>query len=159
MSVRTVGLGKYNVLAPFRRRIVVYNIHRVPECLSHRDTYVEQQETEEIETVVKDVDRIQITKVYASCPGGGLLGGHKSPPIRHKHMLSPPAFIFPLVNEDLPAGPQLCLPFDNWFSRHHACYSLLLARPGYKSCQAKRLGMVVSGLSLRRNWGATLACG
>ncbi len=29
--------------------------------------------------------------------------------------------------------------FDNRFFRHQACYSLLPARPGYMSCQAKRL--------------------
>jgi hypothetical protein len=29
---------------------------------------LEQQQTEKIETEVKDVDRIRITKVYASCP-------------------------------------------------------------------------------------------
>jgi hypothetical protein len=30
---------------------------------------LEQQQTKKIETEVKYVDRIQITKVYASCPG------------------------------------------------------------------------------------------
>ncbi len=49
----------------------------VEEGLNHRDTYLEQQQTEEIETEVKDVDRIRITKVYACCPGrssGGVIG-------------------------------------------------------------------------------------
>ncbi len=36
--------------------------------MDHRDTYLEQQETE-IETEVRDVDRILITEVYACCPG------------------------------------------------------------------------------------------
>ncbi len=31
----------------------------------HRDTYLEQQHTEKIETEVRDVDRIRITKMYA----------------------------------------------------------------------------------------------
>ncbi len=35
----------------------------------HRDTYLEQQETEKIETEVRDVDRILITEVYSCCPG------------------------------------------------------------------------------------------
>jgi hypothetical protein len=35
----------------------------------HRDTYLEQQQTEKIETEVRDVDRIRITKMYACCPG------------------------------------------------------------------------------------------
>ena len=35
-----------------------------PKCKEHRDTYLEQQETEKIETEVRDVDRRRITKVY-----------------------------------------------------------------------------------------------
>jgi hypothetical protein len=35
----------------------------------HRDTYLEQQETEKIDTEVRDVDRRRITKVYACRPG------------------------------------------------------------------------------------------
>ncbi len=38
------------------------------------------------------------------------------------------------------AGPQLVFTFDNRFFRH-LCYSLLPARSGYMSCQAKRLYM------------------
>jgi hypothetical protein len=34
----------------------------------HRESYLEQQ-TEKIETEVRGVDRIQITEVYACCPG------------------------------------------------------------------------------------------
>ncbi len=33
---------------------------------------------------------------------GGILRGHKSTPVRHKHMLSPPACSSPLIIEDLP---------------------------------------------------------
>jgi hypothetical protein len=61
---------------------------------------------------------------------GGILGGHKSAPVSHKHMLSHPSFSSPLINEDLPAGPQLVFTLDNRFSRHQACYSLLPAMPG-----------------------------
>jgi hypothetical protein len=61
----------------------------------HRDTYLEQRQTEKLETETRDVERIQITKVYACCvgwpSGGGGGGGHKSAPVRHKHMLYPPA--------------------------------------------------------------------
>jgi hypothetical protein len=32
---------------------------------------------------------------------GGLLRGHKSTPVTHKHMLYPPACIYPLITEDL----------------------------------------------------------
>jgi hypothetical protein len=42
---------------------------------------LEQQQTEKFETEVKDVDRIRITKVYASCPGlafWGLIGALQS---------------------------------------------------------------------------------
>ncbi len=60
-------------------------------------------------------------------------------------MLSQPSFSSPLINEDLPAGPQLVFTFDNRFNRtgwavsqsvryiffrHQACYSLLPAKPG-----------------------------
>jgi hypothetical protein len=34
----------------------------------HRDITLEQQQTEKTETLVRDVDRIRITEVYASCP-------------------------------------------------------------------------------------------
>jgi len=37
--------------------------------IHHRDTYLEQKQTEKIETEVRGVDRIRITKMYACCPG------------------------------------------------------------------------------------------
>ncbi len=45
-------------------------------------------------------------------------------------MLSQPPFSSPLINEDLPAGPQLVFTLNNRFFRHQACYSLLPAKPG-----------------------------
>ncbi len=93
----------------------------------YRDIYLEQQKTEKIETEMKDVDRIQIRKVYACCPGWH---SGKSPPVSHKYMLSHPSFSSPLINEDLPAGPQLVFTLNNRFFRHQACYSLLPAKPG-----------------------------
>jgi hypothetical protein len=45
-------------------------------------------------------------------------------------MLSHPSFSSPLVNEDLPAGPQLVFTLNNRFFRHQACYSLPPAKPG-----------------------------
>ncbi len=45
-------------------------------------------------------------------------------------MLSQPSFSSPLMNEDLPAGPQLVFTLNNRFFRHQACYSLLPAKPG-----------------------------
>jgi hypothetical protein len=70
---------------------------------------------------------------------GGRLGGHKSAPYihRHRHRHSAP----PLINEDLPAEPQLVFIFDNRVFRHQACYSLLPTgqatsrpRPNFKVC-------------------------
>jgi hypothetical protein len=61
---------------------------------------------------------------------GGILGGHKSAPVSHKHMLSNPSVSSPLINEDLPAGPQFVFTLNNRFFRHQACYSLLPAKPG-----------------------------
>ncbi len=101
----------------------------------HRDTYLEQQETEKIETEVRHVDRILIKCMLAV--QGGILGGHKSAPVSHKHMLSLRAFSSPIINEDLPAGPQLVFSLNNRVFRHQACYSLLPARPGG---QADRVG-------------------
>jgi hypothetical protein len=51
----------------------------------------------------RDVHRIQITKVYTSCPGWSS-GGRKSTPVKHKHMLFPPACSSPLIAEDLPGS-------------------------------------------------------
>ena len=67
---------------------------------------------------------------------GGILGGHKSAPVSHKHMLSQPSFSSPLINEDLPAGPQLVFTLNNRFFRHQACYSLLPAKPGEQADRA-----------------------
>ncbi len=65
---------------------------------------------------------------------GGVLGGYKSAPVSHKHMLPPPpppSFSSPLINEDLPAGrPQLVFNLNNRLFCHQACYSLLPAKPG-----------------------------
>ncbi len=36
--------------------------------VDHRDRYLEQQQTEKIETEVRYVYRIRITKVYTRCP-------------------------------------------------------------------------------------------
>ncbi len=58
------------------------------------------------------------------------LGGHKSAPVSHKHILSNPSFSSPLINKDLLAGPQLVFTLNNRFFRHQACYSLLSAKPG-----------------------------
>jgi hypothetical protein len=76
-----------------------------PTCITdvcrdrnRRDRYLDQHQTEKIETEVKDVDRIQITKVYTSCLGEAFWGViralqsdinicHKPPP--------PPSFHIP----------------------------------------------------------------
>jgi hypothetical protein len=40
------------------------------------------------------------------------------------------SFVWVLINEDLPAGPQLVFTLNNRFFCHQACYSLLPAKPG-----------------------------
>ncbi len=45
-------------------------------------------------------------------------------------MLSQASFSSPLINEDLPAGPQLVFTLNDRFFRHQAWYSLLPAKPG-----------------------------
>ncbi len=63
-------------------------------------------------------------------------GGHKSAPVTHKHMLCPPAFSSPLVNEDLLGpGRSWCLLSITGFSatKHvTACY-----QPGQATCRAR----------------------
>ncbi len=71
---------------------------------------LEQQQTEKIETEMKDVYRIRIRKVYTSCPGWAS-GGHKSSPVRHKYMLYSTDFSSPLINEDLSAQAGACIYF------------------------------------------------
>ncbi len=45
---------------------VCYSVYSVGEAIV---VDLEQQQTEKIETEVRDVDRIRIKKLYASCPG------------------------------------------------------------------------------------------
>ncbi len=62
-------------------------------------------------------------------------------------MPSHPSFSSPLINEDLPAGPQLVFTLNNRFFRHQACYSLLPAKPGGQAdrvislCKYKVVGL------------------
>ena len=64
---------------------------------------LEEQQTEKIETEMKDVDRIRIRKLYASCPWWPS-GGSKelSSQTQIYSMLSHADFSSPLINEDLP---------------------------------------------------------
>jgi len=59
-------------------------------------------------------------------------------------MLSHPSFSSPLINEDLPAGPQLVTTLNNRFFRHQACYSLLAAKPGGQADRVISLCKVVA---------------
>jgi hypothetical protein len=78
--------------------------------VDRRDTNLEQQQTEKLENVVRDVDRIRITKGTHAVKGS-LLGGHKSTPVRHK------ACVSPHVTEDLLGRAAAAVfTFDNWFS-------------------------------------------
>ncbi len=72
---------------------------------SHRDRHLEQQETEKIESEVRDVYRIRSMRcvMYASAQGG-LLGGHKSTPVKHNQILFPPACSSPLITGALPGS-------------------------------------------------------
>ncbi len=67
----------------------------------HRDRYLEQHQTEKIDTGERHWrhDRIWITKVYASCP--------LSAPIWHKLILSPPPSLHLPTNKWRSAGPQM----------------------------------------------------
>jgi hypothetical protein len=85
----------------------VYKVYNV-QYYNHRDRYTRVTADREIETEVRDVDRIRIRKVYASCPGRHL-GGNKSSPVRHKYMLYPAAFSSPLINEDLQGEAAACV--------------------------------------------------
>jgi hypothetical protein len=59
-------------------RNILYGTKKNP-CQDHRNGYLEQQQTEKIETEVRDVDRIRIMKVYnACCPGWPSEGGRGS---------------------------------------------------------------------------------
>jgi hypothetical protein len=86
---------------------IIYMLIVCVQCTAHRahhrDRYLEQQQTEKIESELRVGDRIRITKVYASCPGWPS-GGHKSPPVKHKHVLFPPACSSPLITEALPGS-------------------------------------------------------
>ncbi len=70
---------------------------------------LEKQQTEKIETEMKDVDRIRIRKVYACCPGWPS-GGSKEFS-SHKNMLSTADFSSPLINEDLPGQVEAYVYF------------------------------------------------
>ncbi len=109
---------------------------------------------------VRDVDRIRITKVYASCPGwpSGRVITHKSTPGKHKHMLFPTSLQLPTYNGS--SAGQLAGPVhDNGqhlttqSGRYHSvsgtinlrlqvCYGLLAARPGYWACWVANLCIV-----------------
>ncbi len=109
---------------------------------------------------MKDVNRIRIRKVYASCPGWPS-GGSKelSCQTQIRYMLSPADFSSPLINEDLPGQAAACLPvftFDNRFSstgwavpqsvryrifRLQASYLSSTSHTGRNSCRAKSLYM------------------
>jgi hypothetical protein len=97
---------------------------------------------------VKDVKRIRITKVYASCPGMAFWGVIGTLQSDKNICYPPPVFFSSLINEDLPGLAAAVFTFDNLFFRHQACCSLLPARLGYKLCQAKHLGMLVSRNSI-----------
>jgi hypothetical protein len=69
---------------------------------NHRDRYLEQQQTEKIETKVSDVYRIRIIESVRMLSRVAFWGGHKSIPVKHnKLVLFPPACSFPLITEAL----------------------------------------------------------
>ncbi len=92
---------------------------------------------------------------------GCLLGGHKSTPAKHRHLLFPPSTQLPpppLITEDLPgswpgrytwvqtAPNNIVSPVPQSVLYHviicfclPACYNLLPARPGYMACWVKSL--------------------
>ncbi len=87
---------------------------------------------------------------------GGLLGGHKSSPVRHKYMLYSTDFSSPLIMKICRPRPQLVFTFDNRFSspgcaaqqsvryiifRLQASYLSATSHTGRKSCRVKSLYM------------------
>jgi hypothetical protein len=64
------------------------SIMQYSSSTDHRDAYLEQRQTEKLETGVRDVDKIRITKVYA-CFIGWHSGGHSNAPVRRKHAINP----------------------------------------------------------------------
>ncbi len=61
-------ISETHLIIPFCNR-------KLPFLLEHRERYLEQKQTEKIETEVKrDVDRIRISKVYGCCPGVAFWG-------------------------------------------------------------------------------------
>jgi hypothetical protein len=71
---------------------------------------LEEQQTEKIETEMKDVDRIRIRKVHASCPGWPS-GGQKELSSQTQIYAIPADFSSPLINEDLPGQAAACIYF------------------------------------------------
>ncbi len=49
---------------------------------------------------------------FTQAAQGGILGGHKSSPVRPKYMLSPADFISPLIKEDLLGQAAACIYFQ-----------------------------------------------
>jgi hypothetical protein len=123
------------------------------DTITEIDT-LELQQTEKIETEIKDVDRIPGKCTQAV--QGGLLGRYKSSSVRHKYMLFPADFSSPLIKEDLPGRAQLVFTFDTRFSstgwpvpqsvryitfRLQASYLSATSHTGRKSCRVKSLYM------------------
>jgi hypothetical protein len=85
---------------------------------------------------------------------GGILGGHESAPVRHKHILSFQSLSSPLINEDLPAGPQHVFTLNNRYFRYQACYSLLPAKPGGQAVRVVSLCKYKVVVTHSLSWGS-----
>ncbi len=110
VSERLSGRGKHTKShGPFISQLAKEVLPSPLPCITevccgryHRDRYLDQHQTEKNETEVKDVDRIRITKVYASCPGAAFWVVIRVLQSDINICYNPPVFISPLINEDLP---------------------------------------------------------
>ncbi len=73
------------------------NIFGYLDSFNHWDRHLEQQETEKIESEVREVLGYESRNVYTHAAQGGLLGVQKSTPVKHKQMYFSPQ----------PAAPHL----------------------------------------------------
>ncbi len=72
-------------------------------CRDHRDRYLGYQQKKMLKFWYETSIGCESRKCTQAVQDG-LLGGHKCSPVKHKHMLLPPACSFPLIIEDLPGS-------------------------------------------------------
>ncbi len=72
---------------------------------SHRDRYLELRNSRQrMLTFSWETSIGCVSRKCTQAVQGGFLGGHKSTPVKHKHMPFPPACSSPLITKDLPGS-------------------------------------------------------